>query len=108
MNSDITARLQELRKRIAQHNYEYYVLDHPSIPDAEYDRLFQELQALETDHPELITPDSPTQRVGAKPDKALQRSRMSCQCSLWTTHLMMKTLLLLYVEFKSACQHLPP
>ncbi|GAB2605800.1 NAD-dependent DNA ligase LigA [Nitrincola alkalisediminis] len=69
MNSDITARLQELRKRIAQHNYEYYVLDHPSIPDAEYDRLFQELQALETDHPELITPDSPTQRVGAKPDK---------------------------------------
>src|SRR5690606_12078617 len=46
------------------HNYRYYVLDEPSVPDAEYDRLFRELQALESEHPELVTPESPTQRVG--------------------------------------------
>jgi DNA ligase (NAD+) len=56
-----------LRDELNRHNHSYYVLDQPSIPDAEYDRLFQELQALETAHPELLTPDSPTQRVGAGP-----------------------------------------
>lgn len=57
-------RIAELRSEIDAHNYRYYVLDEPSVPDAEYDRLFKELKALETEHPELITPDSPTQRVG--------------------------------------------
>lgn len=52
---------------INQHNHQYYVLDDPSIPDAEYDRLYRELLTLEHDHPELITPDSPTQRVGSQP-----------------------------------------
>jgi len=61
------ARAAELREQIDQHNYRYYVLDDPAIPDAEYDRLMQELQALEREYPELITPDSPTQRVGAAP-----------------------------------------
>ncbi len=60
-------RVAELRKRIHYHNYRYYVLDSPEISDAEYDRLFRQLQALEQAHPELVTPDSPTQRVGAKP-----------------------------------------
>jgi len=61
------ARVTALRREIERHNYAYYVLDQPLIPDAEYDRLFRELQALETAHPELVTPDSPTQRVGGKP-----------------------------------------
>ncbi|WP_200386630.1 NAD-dependent DNA ligase LigA [Thiocapsa imhoffii] len=56
-----------LRERIRFHNHRYYVLDAPEIPDSEYDRLFAELQGLEARHPELITPDSPTQRVGAAP-----------------------------------------
>lgn len=60
-------RLQQLRDQLHQHNHRYYVLDDPSIPDADYDRLFRELQQLEAEHPELITPDSPTQRVGAAP-----------------------------------------
>lgn len=57
-------RIAELRSEIDAHNYRYYVLDEPSVPDAEYDRLFNELRALEGEHPELVTPDSPTQRVG--------------------------------------------
>ena len=59
--------LQALRSQLHEHAHRYYVLDDPQIPDAEYDRLFQALQALEVEHPELITPDSPTQRVGGKP-----------------------------------------
>jgi DNA ligase (NAD+) len=60
-------RIQELREEINRHNYLYYVQDNPEISDAEYDRLFDELAAWEKKHPELITPDSPTQRVGAPP-----------------------------------------
>jgi len=61
------ARAAGLRAQIAQHDYHYYVLDEPLIPDAEYDRLMRELRALEEAHPELITPDSPTQRVSGTP-----------------------------------------
>ncbi|MEC8444018.1 MAG: NAD-dependent DNA ligase LigA, partial [Pseudomonadota bacterium] len=61
------ARLDALRGEINQHNHQYYVLDNPTIPDAEYDRLLRELQAIETEHPEWITPDSPSQRVGGAP-----------------------------------------
>ncbi|MBL6751156.1 MAG: NAD-dependent DNA ligase LigA [Nevskia sp.] len=57
-------RAAELRRQLEEHNHRYYVLDAPSIPDAEYDRLFRELQALEAQHPELASADSPTQRVG--------------------------------------------
>ncbi|MGE8101188.1 NAD-dependent DNA ligase LigA [Pseudomonas fluorescens] len=60
----VEKRILELRAELDQHNYRYYVLDEPSIPDAEYDRLFHELKALETANPELVTIDSPTQRVG--------------------------------------------
>jgi len=60
-------QIRRLRQAIEQHNYNYYVLDQPTVPDAEYDRLLRELQALEAAHPELVTPDSPTQRVGAAP-----------------------------------------
>jgi DNA ligase (NAD+) len=65
----ISKTLEKLRTEINEHNYRYYVLDEPSIPDAEYDRLMRELQVLEQQHPELITADSPTQRVGATPAK---------------------------------------
>ena len=59
-------RAAELRAILHHHAHRYYVLDEPEIPDAEYDRLFRELQAIEEAHPELLTPDSPTQRVGGK------------------------------------------
>jgi len=67
IDEKIKKRAQELRERINYHNYLYYVLDSPEISDAEYDRLFDELVELEKTYPELITPDSPTQRVGAPP-----------------------------------------
>jgi len=58
---------ERLRREIERHNHAYYVLDAPTIPDAEYDKLFRELQALEAAHPQLVSADSPTQRVGGKP-----------------------------------------
>jgi DNA ligase (NAD+) len=64
---DVRARIEELRKLIDYHNYRYYALDQPEISDAEYDRIFRELVSLENQEPELITPDSPTQRVGFTP-----------------------------------------
>ena len=64
---EVLARAAALRQEIERHNHAYYVLDRPTIPDAEYDRLYRELQALEAAHPELVSPDSPTQRVGGKP-----------------------------------------
>jgi DNA ligase (NAD+) len=64
--TDITERLQTLREQIEQYNYQYYVLDDPSVPDAEYDRLMAELRALEAEHPQLISADSPTQRVAGQ------------------------------------------
>lgn len=66
-SAHIQARIQILREQLHQHNYRYYVLDAPVVSDAEYDRLMLELKRLEDEHPELITPDSPTQRVGAAP-----------------------------------------
>ncbi|MGB4334761.1 MAG: NAD-dependent DNA ligase LigA [Chromatiaceae bacterium] len=67
---DPSSRAEALRQLINHHDYRYYVLDDPEIPDAEYDRLWREIQALETAHPDLITPESPTQRVGGRPLEA--------------------------------------
>jgi DNA ligase (NAD+) len=64
---NVETRIQELRNILEQYNYEYHVLDKPSVPDAEYDRLMNELADLEKDNPELISSDSPTQRVGGEP-----------------------------------------
>lgn len=64
---DIQTQANTLREQIEHHNYRYYVLDDPEIPDAEFDRLFRELQSLEAQYPQLQSPDSPTQRVGGKP-----------------------------------------
>lgn len=68
-------RAEALRREIDEHNYRYYVLDKPVVSDAEYDRLLRELQQLEAEHPQLITPDSPTQRVGATPLSAFGEVR---------------------------------
>ena len=70
---DVQKRLDELRNQVNHHLYRYHVLDEPEISDAEYDRLFDELKALEEGHPDLITPDSPTQRVGAPPSERFRK-----------------------------------
>ena len=68
-------RLEELRRLIRYHDYRYYVLDSPEIPDAVYDALFRELKEIEARHPEWVTPDSPTQRVGGEPQAGFRRVR---------------------------------
>src|SRR5919198_1879451 len=70
---DVQKRLDELRVEVNHHLHRYHVLDEPEISDAEYDRLYDELKALEEEHPDLITPDSPTQRVGAPPSERFQK-----------------------------------
>ncbi|MDO9400048.1 MAG: NAD-dependent DNA ligase LigA [Polaromonas sp.] len=67
VSDPVAARMDALRRQLHHHAHRYYVLDEPQIPDADYDRMFQELQALEALHPELTSPDSPTRRVGGKP-----------------------------------------
>ncbi len=67
MVKDVRQEIEKLREEIRRHEYLYYVLDQPEITDAEFDRLMRRLEELETQHPELVTPDSPTQRVGGKP-----------------------------------------
>lgn len=74
-DAEVGARLERLRVQIEQYDYHYYVLDEPQVPDSEYDRLFRELQALEAEHPELVSADSPTQRVGGKPLDAFDEVR---------------------------------
>lgn len=64
---EVTQRIKQLRKQLNTYSHQYYVLDTPSVPDAEYDRLYRELEGLEEEHPESVSSDSPTQKVGAKP-----------------------------------------
>ena len=66
-SSDAAARVEELRRLVEHHNYRYHVLDDPELPDSAFDVLFDELKALEEAHPELVVPESPTQRVGGAP-----------------------------------------
>ena len=70
MNVDVRKKVETLRKQLDHHNYRYYVLDDPEVADQEYDTLLRELQKLEQNHPELVTHDSPTQRIGARPLEA--------------------------------------
>src|SRR5438045_5422205 len=71
----VDKRVEELREQLDHHLYRYHVLDDPEISDAEYDRLYDELKALEDEHPDLIAPDSPTQRVGAPPSDRFEKLR---------------------------------
>ena len=74
---DVQQKIDRLRDKIRYHEHRYYVLDDPEITDADFDRLMNELKALEAEHPELITPDSPTQRVGGKPREGVVKIRHS-------------------------------
>ena len=69
----IRERLVHLKKLISEHNYHYYVLDDPLISDAEFDKIFLEIKGIEDLSPELITIDSPTQRVGGEPNKSFKK-----------------------------------
>src|SRR5256714_7672491 len=73
--ADPALRAAELRKLLDYHGYRYYVLDDPEVGDDEYDALLDELRAIEAEHPELVTPDSPTQRVGGEPVSDLEKVR---------------------------------
>ena len=72
---DLIKQLNILREQLHDYSYHYYILNHSKVPDAEYDRLYHELVRLETEHPELITPDSPTQRVGSTPSTMFHRQK---------------------------------
>jgi DNA ligase (NAD+) len=74
---DVRGRIEDLREQVRYHNRRYHVEDAPEISDAEYDGLYRELEALEGEHPELITPDSPTQRVGGEPIEGFEEARHS-------------------------------
>jgi len=73
--SAVRAKIEKLRKTIREHEYRYYVLDDPKISDAEFDKLMNQLKALEAKYPDLVTPDSPTQRVGGSPREGFQTVR---------------------------------
>src|ERR1700757_1569701 len=74
---DVAANIETLRDQIRHHEYRYFVLDDPEISDFEFDKLIEQLKKLEAEHPELITPDSPTQRVGGKPREGVVKVRHS-------------------------------
>ena len=75
MESNVAQEIQRLRELIRYHDYKYYVAASPEISDLEYDRLMERLRELEAAHPELITPDSPTQRIGDQPVEGLEQVR---------------------------------
>src|ERR1017187_4609535 len=75
--SSAEKKVEALRERIRHHEYRYHVLDDPEITDAEFDAFFNELKKLEAEHPELVTPDSPTQRVGGKPREGFVKAAHS-------------------------------
>ena len=77
MKKDLEKKIEGLRDQIRHHEYRYFVLDDPEIRDAEFDQLMIQLKQLEAEHPELITPDSPTQRVGGKPREGVVKARHS-------------------------------
>ena len=84
--SKLNKRYISIQERIRSHDYEYYILDEPLISDHEYDELFKELKKIESEHPEWITPESPSQRVGIKPEsdfatfKHFQANALIGQC----------------------------
>src|ERR1700751_6073713 len=74
---DAEKKIETLREKIRHHEYQYFVLDNPEISDQEFDKLTKQLKDLEAEYPELITPDSPTQRVGGKPREGFVKVRHS-------------------------------
>jgi len=82
---EVAERIEHLRAEIREHAYRYHTLDDPIISDAQYDALMRELMALEREHPELVTPDSPTQRVGGPVDDLFRPVEHLRPCSRSTT-----------------------
>src|SRR5262249_35149539 len=74
---DVAKKIEALREEIRHHEYRYFVLDDPEISDQKFDQLTAQLKQLEAEHPDLITPDSPTQRVGGKPREGFVKARHS-------------------------------
>ena len=85
MTSRAAAEIEQLRRQIRHHDRLYYVLAEPEISDLDYDRLMERLKQLEAAHPELVTPDSPTQRIGDQPVRRSRRSSIACRCFRSTT-----------------------
>src|SRR5271169_404447 len=77
LTKTVAAELEDLREKLHHHEYLYHVLDRPEISDAEYDRMMRRLKEIEAAHPDLVTPDSPTQRVGGKPREGFTKVRHS-------------------------------
>src|SRR3712207_6047850 len=77
MPANVAKQIEELRETLRRHEYLYYVADNPEISDTEYDKLMRDLQSLEQAHPEFLTPDSPTQRVGGAPREGFVKVRHS-------------------------------
>ena len=77
MAEPVNQQIAKLREELRRHEHLYYVLDQPAVSDAEYDTLMRRLQSMEAEHPELVTPDSPTQRVGGKPREGFVKVRHS-------------------------------
>ena len=71
-STQVAKQIEKLHDEIRRHEYLYYVLDEPEISDVKFDRMMEELKRLEAEHPELVTPDSPTQRVGGTPRKGFE------------------------------------
>ena len=80
-------RIDELRRQIRHHEERYYILDDPEIADAEFDALLRELERLEAENPDLVTPDSPTQRVGGASRPASRPCATPSRCSASTTRI---------------------
>ena len=76
-SKDLSKKFEDLREQIRHHEYRYYVLDDPQISDSEFDQLMNQLTKLEAEHPDLVTADSPTQRVGGKPREGFLKVRHS-------------------------------
>jgi len=85
MAAEPAAVAEELREQIRHHEHAYYVLDLPEISDAEFDALFLDLRRIEEEHPQLVTADSPTQRVAARSRSSLRRSGTARRCSVSRT-----------------------
>lgn len=81
MNTTIQQRIEQLKEQLNRWSHEYYVEDKPTATDAEYDKAYHELLVLEKEHPEFVTADSPTQRVGEKCSSSSRRSRTPIRCS---------------------------
>ena len=80
---DIKEQAEKLKKELRHHSYLYYVLDRPEISDFEFDHMYRELVDLEKAYPELVTPDSPTQRVGGKASDDFRKSASESRCYRW-------------------------